>query len=124
MTYDYGAVVALADPTRRAVFELVAARPRSVAEITRSLPVSQSAVSQHLKVLREAKLVRSESIGTRNIYRLDPAGLERMRNWLDGMWSGALASFVDEINNDEEKNDGNDDQDHPDHQVRPGPGKR
>jgi DNA-binding transcriptional ArsR family regulator len=105
MTYDYGAIVALADPTRRAVFELVAERSRSVAEITRSLPVSQSAVSQHLKVLREADLVRSETVGTRNIYRIDPRGLERMRQWLDGMWSEALASFAKEVSNSKEKTD-------------------
>jgi DNA-binding transcriptional ArsR family regulator len=111
MTYDNSTVVALADPTRLAVFELVVARPRSVAEITRSLPVSQSAVSQHLKVLREANLVRAESIGTRNIYRLDPKGLQRMRKWLDAMWDAALAAFAEEIGNNEiisskEENDG------------------
>jgi len=103
MTYDYGAVVALADPTRRAVFELVASRPRSVADLTRSLPVSQSAVSQHLKVLREAQLVRSEARGTRNIYRLDPKGLQRMRKWLDGMWTDALAAFAQEVELHKEK---------------------
>jgi len=97
MAYDYGAVVALADPTRRSVFELVAERPRSVAEITRSLSVSQSAVSQHLKVLKTAELVRSHPHGTRNIYRLDPRGIEKMRAWLDGMWSEALASFAREV---------------------------
>lgn len=99
MTYDYGAMIALSDPTRRAVFELVAARPRSVAELARSLPVSQPAVSQHLKVLREAELVRSEKSGARNIYRLDPKGLERLRTWLDGMWGEALTSFSREIEN-------------------------
>ena len=103
MTYDYSEMVALADPTRRAVFELVAARPRSVAELTRSLPVTQSAVSQHLKVLREAQLVRSETHGTRNIYRLDPKGLARMRQWLDGMWGEALAAFAREVEKDEEE---------------------
>ena len=103
MTYDYAAMVALSDSTRRAVFELVAARPRSVADLARSLPVSQPAVSQHLKVLREAELVRSEKVGTRNIYRLDSKGLERMRTWLDGMWDVALASFKHEIESYEEK---------------------
>ena len=103
MTYDYGAIVALADPTRRAVFEMVAAHPRSVAELTRALPVSQSAVSQHLKVLKQAQLVRSDQHGTRNIYRLDPKGLERMRKWLDGMWTEALASFATELEKSEEE---------------------
>ena len=103
MTYDYGAIVALADPTRRAVFEMVAVRPRSVSELTRALPVSQSAVSQHLKVLREARLVRSDQVGTRNIYRLDPQGLDQMRKWLDGMWTEALASFATELEKSEEE---------------------
>jgi DNA-binding transcriptional ArsR family regulator len=103
MTYDYGGIVALADPTRRAVFELIAAQPHSVAEITRSMTVSQSAVSQHLKVLREANLVRSEKNGTRNIYRIDPRGLARMRKWLDGMWTDALAAFAKEVENSKEE---------------------
>jgi DNA-binding transcriptional ArsR family regulator len=103
MTYDYGAIVALADPTRRAVFEMVAVRPRSVSELTRALPVSQSAVSQHLKVLREARLVRSDQVGTRNIYRLDPQGLDQMRQWLDGMWTEALASFATGLEKSEEE---------------------
>jgi DNA-binding transcriptional ArsR family regulator len=103
MTYDYDAMVALADPTRRAVFEIIAAGPHSVAEITRSLPVSQSAISQHLKVLKEASLVRSETRGTRNIYRIDPTGLARMRKWLDSMWTDALAAFANEIENGEDE---------------------
>jgi len=103
MTYDYIAMEALADPTRRAVFELVAARPRSVAELTRALPVTQSAVSQHLKVLRAAELVTSHQQGTRNIYRLDRRGLERMRHWLDSMWSQALDAFASELERSEEK---------------------
>lgn len=102
MAYDYAAVTALADPTRRAVFELVAERQRSVSDLTRLLPVSQPAISQHLKVLREASLVQVERRGTRNIYRLDPAGLQRLRAWLDEMWDEALASFASEIENCEE----------------------
>lgn len=84
---------ALADPTRRTVFELVAARPRSVAEITRALPVTQSAVSQHLKVLREAQLVRAEPKGASNIYHIDPGGLARLRAELDRFWSKTLAAY-------------------------------
>jgi DNA-binding transcriptional ArsR family regulator len=99
MTYHSNTVAALADPTRLAVFELVAARPRSVADITRSLPVSQSAVSQHLKVLKGAKLVRAEARGTRNIYRVDLTGVTRMRKWLDDMWGSALAAFAEEVSN-------------------------
>jgi DNA-binding transcriptional ArsR family regulator len=97
-----GAIAALADPTRRTVFELIAKGPRSVSEITRALPVTQSAVSQHLKVLKGAQLVRSEPHGTRNIYRLDPRGIERMRKWLDGMWDQGLASFAQEAEKEED----------------------
>lgn len=93
MTYDYAQITALADPTRRTIFERVTAAPRSVAELTHALPVSQSAVSQHLKVLREAKLVRMEPQGTRNIYHIDPAGLGRMRAWLDQLWAETLDEF-------------------------------
>jgi DNA-binding transcriptional ArsR family regulator len=96
MTYA-AVMTALADPTRRKVFELVAELPRSVADITRVLPVSQPAVSQHLKVLKEARLVRSEARGASNIYRLDPHGLGEVRAWLDGMWGDALDAFQQEI---------------------------
>lgn len=95
-----GVIAALADPTRRSVFELIAKGPRSVAEITRNLPVTQSAISQHLKILKGAQLVRSETRGTRNIYRLDPRGIEKMRKWLDGMWDQGLASFAREAEKD------------------------
>src|SRR5438105_3912801 len=103
MSYDYAGMVALADPMRRAVFELVAARPRSVAELTRALPVSQPAISQHLKVLKEARLVRSEPRGASNIYHLDPNGLGQMRAWLDHMWGDALEAFRKEINDSRQK---------------------
>src|SRR5262245_53640093 len=103
MSYDYAAIVALADPTRRKVFELIAEQPRSVAELTRRLPVSQPAVSQHLKVLREAQLVRVEPRGASNVYHLDPQGLGRMRAWLDRMWSHALDAFGNEISQGKEK---------------------
>ena len=93
MTYDYAQIAALADPTRRTIFERVAQRPCSVAEITRTLPVSQSAVSQHLKVLKEERLVRMQPQGARNIYHIDPAGLGRMRAWLDQLWGDALDEF-------------------------------
>ncbi|WP_309083465.1 metalloregulator ArsR/SmtB family transcription factor [Chelativorans sp.] len=93
MTNEYAQITALADPTRRAVFELVAERPRSVAEITRALPVTQSAVSQHLKVLRQAQLVRAEPRGASNIYHIDPDGLARLRAELDRFWSKTLAAY-------------------------------
>ena len=87
------AIQALADPTRRQIFELVAKRPRSVADLTKALPVTQSAVSQHLKGLKAASLVRAEADGARNIYRIDPAGLGKMRAWLDRQWTDALGAF-------------------------------
>ncbi|HEV2363604.1 MAG TPA: metalloregulator ArsR/SmtB family transcription factor [Caulobacteraceae bacterium] len=84
---------ALADPTRRAVFERIARAPSSVADLAAGLPVSRPAVSQHLKVLKEAQLVADEAQGTRRIYRLDPRGVGAMRDWLDTHWDAALAAF-------------------------------
>lgn len=84
---------ALADPTRRGIFELLAGSPRSVVEIAAQLPVSRPAVSQHLKVLQEAGLVHFERTGTRNIYQLDPDGLRAMRSYLDELWTQALGDL-------------------------------
>jgi DNA-binding transcriptional ArsR family regulator len=93
MTVDSAPLTALGDPTRRTIFELIAERPRSVAEITRGMPVSQSAVSQHLKVLRQSRLVRAEPRGASNVYHIDPHGLGQMRAWLDRFWSKTLAAY-------------------------------
>ncbi|MDL2398195.1 ArsR/SmtB family transcription factor [Rhizobium mayense] len=93
MTDDSAQLAALTDPTRRLIFELVATRSRSVAEITREVSVSQSAVSQHLKVLRDCRLVRAEPKGASNIYHIDPDGLGQMRAWLDRFWSKTLAAY-------------------------------
>ena len=93
------ALGALGDPTRRAIFERLAARPLAVGELAADLPVSRPAVSQHLRVLKEAGLVRDTSEGTRRIYRLDPRGIGLMRDWLDAHWTVALdafAAFADE----------------------------
>lgn len=87
------AFTALADPTRRAVFERVAARPHAVRELADQLPVSRPAVSQHLKVLAEAGLVVARSEGTSRIYELDPRGLEGLRDYLDGFWNRSLTAF-------------------------------
>jgi DNA-binding transcriptional ArsR family regulator len=84
---------ALGDPTRRRIFERVAARPSSVAELAKGLPVSRPAVSQHLKVLKEARLVSESPDGTRRIYSIDPRGIGAMREWLDQHWSAALDAF-------------------------------
>lgn len=91
-TYQNG-FSALADPTRRAIFERLARRPRPVGELARELPVSRPAVSQHLRVLREAGLVSDEKVGSRRLYRVDPDGVAGMRAYLDRFWSDALAAF-------------------------------
>jgi DNA-binding transcriptional ArsR family regulator len=84
---------ALGDPTRRAIFEQLAARPRAVGELARELPVSRPAVSQHLRVLKQARLVTERSEGTRRIYRLDPNGVGALRADLERFWTRALADF-------------------------------
>ncbi len=91
------AFAALADPTRRAVFERLRAGPVSVGEIAAGLPVSRPAVSQHLKALREAGLVRHEVDGTRRLYEVDPRGLGELRSWLDRFWGETLAAFKAEV---------------------------
>ena len=93
----HNAFAALADPTRRAVFERLRAGPVSVGEIAAGLPVSRPAVSQHLKALREAGLVRHEVDGTRRLYEVDPKGLGELRAWLDHFWSVSLAAFKAEV---------------------------
>jgi len=93
----YGdALVALADPTRRQVFENLRAGPTSVGALAQKLPVSRPAVSQHLKVLKEAGLVADRAEGTRRVYYIDPKGLAGIRRWLDQFWDEALASFAAE----------------------------
>ena len=98
MTYQYGAsnaLAALADPTRRAIFERLATRPSAVGVLARDLPVSRPAVSQHLRALKEAGLVTETADGTRRIYRIDPRGIAAMREWLEALWSAALDAFKD-----------------------------
>jgi DNA-binding transcriptional ArsR family regulator len=85
--------MALADPTRLAVFERLAKGPAAVQEIANRLPVSRPAVSQHLRVLKEARLVLDEQIGTRRFYRLDPEGIQAIRAYFDRFWDDALAAF-------------------------------
>jgi DNA-binding transcriptional ArsR family regulator len=88
---------ALYDPTRRAVLERLRSGPKPVGEIARGLPVSRPAVSQHLKVLKEAGLVDDRSEGTRRIYHIDPKGLGAIRAWLDQFWDSALTAFAAEV---------------------------
>jgi DNA-binding transcriptional ArsR family regulator len=85
--------VALADPTRREIFERLARRPMAVGDLAEGLPVSRPAVSQHLKVLKEAGLVTDRSEGTRRVYQVDPRGVEAMRRYLDKFWDKAMAAF-------------------------------
>jgi DNA-binding transcriptional ArsR family regulator len=96
MAYEM-ALAALADPTRRRVFEELRHGPKSVGSLAGRLPVSRPAVSQHLKVLKEAGLVADKSEGTRRIYRIDPKGLAAIRRWLDQFWDEALSAFQAEV---------------------------
>ena len=91
------AFAALSDPTRRAVFERLAEGPRAVGEIAAGLPVSRPAVSQHLKVLKDAGLVSDRPEGARRVYQIDPGGLGALRAWLDRFWALALDAYAQEV---------------------------
>jgi DNA-binding transcriptional ArsR family regulator len=93
ITYQTDPWTALGDPTRRAIFERIADRPRAVVELARGFPVSRPAISQHLRVLKDAGLVIDHPMGTRRVYSLNPAGLNALRADLERFWSGALASY-------------------------------
>jgi DNA-binding transcriptional ArsR family regulator len=94
----YGeALAALADPTRRRVFERLRWGPKSVGALARGMPVSRPAVSQHLKALKQAGLVGDRAEGTRRVYYIDPHGLAALRRWLDQFWDEALAAFQLEV---------------------------
>lgn len=92
-TYAVDAWTALGDRTRRQIFELLVERPRSVTEIAQGLPISRPAVSQHLRVLKQSRLVQVRPEGTRRIYQVDPEGLAALREELDGFWGKALENF-------------------------------
>jgi DNA-binding transcriptional ArsR family regulator len=97
----YEAVLeALGDRTRRQIVHRLRAGPLSVGELAAALPVSRPAVSQHLTVLRRSGLVRYEERGTRNVYRLDPAGLSELRAWLDDFWEAALDRYAQRVRED------------------------
>jgi DNA-binding transcriptional ArsR family regulator len=93
LTYQHDAWFALGDPTRRAIFERLVERPCAVVEIADGMPVSRPAVSQHLRVLKEAGLVVDEPAGNRRIYRVDHDGLVQLRADLDRFWGSTLAAF-------------------------------
>jgi DNA-binding transcriptional ArsR family regulator len=96
MTYG-SALAALADPTRRAVFERLRRGPASVGEVASDLPVSRPAVSQHLKALKQAGLVIDRADGARRVYHIDPDGLGELRRWLDEFWDDALEAFKNDV---------------------------
>ena len=96
-TYQADGWTALGDPTRREIFERLADRPRGVGELAGELPVSRPAVSQHLKVLKEAGLVVDRPVGNRRIYRLDPDGLNALRAQLDRFWTKALTAYKEVV---------------------------
>src|SRR3954447_14888454 len=97
---------ALADPTRREVFERLAHGPLAVGELAQGLPVSRPAVSQHLKILKEAGLVTDRPEGTRRVYQIDPRGLGQIRAWLDRFWDEALDAFKAEAERNDHEEEG------------------
>jgi DNA-binding transcriptional ArsR family regulator len=103
MANQTNGLAALADPTRRAIFERLAERPRAVGELARELPVSRPAVSQHLKVLKDAGLVVDRPAGARRIYQLDPHGVGDLRAYLDRFWSRALAAYKEAVEERQEE---------------------
>ena len=93
---------ALADPTRRQIFERLSQRALAVGDVARGLPVSRPAVSQHLKVLKDAGLVLQRRDGTRRLYRVDPKGVQAMRAYLDRFWDQALQAFKRAVEEEED----------------------
>ena len=94
---------ALADPTRRSIFERLRSGPRSVGELADGLPVTRPAVSQHLRALREAGLVSERREGTRRLYRVEPAGVDALRSYFDAFWSDALEAYKRSLEREEEQ---------------------
>jgi DNA-binding transcriptional ArsR family regulator len=103
MTYRVDGWTALGDPTRRAIFERLADRPSPVGELARDLPVSRPAVSQHLKVLKQAGLVVDRPAGNRRIYQVAPDGVDALRAELDRFWNQALAAYKEVVEQDTEE---------------------
>lgn len=93
VTYQSSKLDALGDPTRRGIFERLGQGPTSVGELARGLPVSRPAVSQHLKVLKDAGLVVDQAVGTRRLYRLDPHGVGALHEYFQRFWTQALDNF-------------------------------
>jgi DNA-binding transcriptional ArsR family regulator len=102
-TYRPNGWHALGDSTRRAIFEHIADRPRAVGELASELPVSRPAVSQHLKVLKDAGLVVDRAVGNRRIYQLNPDGVDALRVQLDRFWNKALTAYKQAVEQDREE---------------------
>ena len=98
-TYE-SVLEALGDRTRRQIVASLRSGPASVGELAGRLPVSRPAISQHLRVLHQSRLVTYDEVGTRNLYRLDTAGLDELGTWLDGFWQTALDPFAEHVRND------------------------
>jgi DNA-binding transcriptional ArsR family regulator len=101
-TYEQARITVLGDPTRLGIFELLGESPRSVGSLAAELPISRPAVSQHLRVLKEAGLVVDRHEGTRRIYQLDPTGIAEIRSYFDRFWNHALANFKAVVEKEEE----------------------
>lgn len=99
MTYEI-ALSALADPTRRRIVEELGRGPCGVGELAEKFPISQPAISQHLKVLRRASLVSETPLGARRIYRVEPSGLEDLRTWIDRFWKDTLQTYKEAVERD------------------------
>jgi DNA-binding transcriptional ArsR family regulator len=97
MTYE-AVLAALADPTRRTILELLREGPSAVGDLAGHLPVSRAAVSQHLRVLREANLVSETAAGTKHIYRAEPEGLEQLKTYVEDFWSDVLGAYAGPAN--------------------------
>jgi DNA-binding transcriptional ArsR family regulator len=102
-TYEDAGLGLLGDPTRRAIFELLARRPSSVGELAALLPISRPAVSQHLRALKDGGLVVVEAQGTRRVYRLDPHGVAALRAYFDRVWADALTAFQKAVDESEQE---------------------
>ena len=103
MTYREAALLALGDPTRLAILERLTDRPSAVVDLARELPVSRPAVSQHLRVLKDAGLVIDQAVGNRRIYRVDPDGLAGVRDQLERFWTKALAAYKATVEQESEE---------------------
>jgi DNA-binding transcriptional ArsR family regulator len=98
VTYQHSQLDALGDPTRRAILARLSEGPLPVGRLAENFPISRPAISQHLKILKEARLVTDTATGTRRLYQLDPAGFDTVREYLDQFWGQALAAFAQHVN--------------------------